>query len=299
MVLESQQAGGTLLKTAHVESWPGDTRVTGVDLAARMLAHAQQAGAIVKEGVGVSRIAQRPDGLFHVRTDVGDQALTRAVIVTAGGSPKRLGLPGEASLAGRGISWSAVRDAPMTRSRLVYVQGGSDSAVEEAAYLATFARHVVLVHRGEHLTAAKVLQERLRAVPNVRIQLQTTVAAVEANAGGVLTSLTLRHTPTGRTERVPADWLFECIGFTPNTGALPPHVRHDAMGFIITDHRMATDLPGLFAAGAVRSQYVRHVTTAVGDGTTAAVAAQHYIAAQKELERHIDRAAEIMQEITH
>jgi thioredoxin reductase (NADPH) len=164
---------------------------------------------------------------------------------------------------------------------VIAVVGGGDAAVEEADYLTRYASKVYVIHRRDELRASKILQERLFANPKVEVVWDTVVHEVKGGPSGVA-SLALENLKTGERKDLPVTGFFVFIGFTPNSGLVKQHVAHDPSGYLITDDRMMTSIPGLFAAGDLRVQLTRQVTTAVGDATTAAIAVEKYLAERKD-----------------
>jgi thioredoxin reductase (NADPH) len=203
------------------------------------------------------------------------------VILTAGGTPVKLGVPGELEYAGRGVSYCAVCDGAFFKGEVLAVVGGGDAAVEEADYLTRYASKVYIVHRRDRLRASPILQQRAFANPKIEMVWNRRVTAIVGGERGV-EHLALEDTGSGASSKLPVGGVFVFIGFRPNTGIVDGHVRHDAGGYFITDERMMTSIEGLFAAGDVRSQLTRQVTTAVGDATTAALAVEKYLAARRE-----------------
>lgn len=281
LVLERGASGGELLNTEVIEDYPGFERVEGWDLAVKFEQHAKKFGAEFATA-NVTAIHRRPDGAFDVTSDDGKTYEAPAVIVTAGGTPVKLGVPGEIEYAGKGVSYCAICDGAFFRGHTIAVVGGGDAAVEEADFLTRYAEKVYVIHRRDQFRASKVLQKRIFENPKVEIIWNTVVERAIGDSAGLLRALALKDVVTGATRELPATGLFVFIGFTPNTGIIADHVDHDAMGYLHTDTNMATSIPGLFAAGDVRVQLTRQVTTAVGDATTAAVAAEKYLTARKE-----------------
>jgi len=283
VILESRVPGGELLNTEKVEDYPGFESILGRELAERMTSHARKFGAEIRQTT-VEGIHRLPDGTFEVRTIEGDVYRAPTVILTAGGTPTKLGVPGEAEYAGFGVSYCAVCDGAFFRGHTIAVVGGGDAAVEEAEYLTRYAEKVYLVHRRDELRASKILQERLFANPKIEVLWNRRVLELKGreHAGmKELQSLVLEDTITGAVHQLPVTGCFVFIGFKPNSGLIKEHFRHDAGGYIITDDRMMTSIPGLFAAGDLRAQLVRQVTTAVGDATTAAIAVEKYLAERR------------------
>jgi thioredoxin reductase (NADPH) len=203
------------------------------------------------------------------------------VIITAGGTPVKLGVPGEADYAGRGVSYCAVCDGAFFKGEVLAVVGGGDAAVEEADYLTRYAAKVYIVHRRDELRASKILQQRAFANPKIEMIWNKRVVSIEGAEAGVR-RLALEDTVTGERSALDVGGVFIFIGFKPNTGIVQGHFTHDAGGYFVTDDRMMTSIEGLFAAGDVRSQLTRQITTAVGDATTAAIAVEKYLAARRE-----------------
>jgi thioredoxin reductase (NADPH) len=283
LILESRVPGGELLNTEKIEDYPGFESILGRELAERMTAHAKKFGAEIRQAT-VESIHRMTDGSFEVRTIEGDVYRSPTVILTAGGTPTKLGVPGEVEYAGFGVSYCAVCDGAFFRNHTIAVVGGGDAAVEEADYLTRYAAKVYLIHRRDELRASKILQERLFANPKIEVIWNRTVLALKGreNLGmKELQSLVLEDTVTRKTEELAVTGCFVFIGFKPNSGLIKEHFRHDENGYIITDDRMMTSIPGLFAAGDLRVQLVRQVTTAVGDATTAAIAVEKYLAERR------------------
>jgi thioredoxin reductase (NADPH) len=281
VVLERGFPGGELLNTELIEDYPGFESVLGHDLAEKFHTHAAKFGAEFRTSVTVERVKRLEDGSFEVVADNGDRYLAPAVIVTAGGTPIKLGIPGELEYAGKGVSYCAICDGAFFRNHTIAVVGGGDAATEEADFLTRYADKVYLIHRRDELRASKILQKRLFENTKVEVIWDTTVEKAEGDPTG-LTTLKLHNVKTGERSDLKATGLFIFVGFRPNTGIVADHVDHDEMGYIKTDPNMQTSIRGLFAAGDLRSQLTRQVTTAVGDATTAAIAAEKYLKALKD-----------------
>jgi thioredoxin reductase (NADPH) len=240
-----------------------------------MTAHAAAFGADIRQE-NVEGIARRDDGVFEVTTTRGTIYQAPTVILTAGGTPTKLEVPGELEYAGRGVSYCAVCDGAFFKGETIAVVGGGDAAVEEADYLTRYAEKVYLIHRRDELRASRILQERLFANPKIDVIWNKRVRELTGTPAG-LQSLLLEDTLTGDLTVLEATGCFVFIGFRPNTGLVKEHFAHDASGYIVTDDRMMTSIRGLFAAGDLRVQLTRQVTTAVGDATTAAIAVEKYL----------------------
>src|SRR6185436_2781238 len=221
-------------------------------------------------------------GIFETRAESGDIYEAPAVIITAGGTPIKLGVPGEIEYAGKGVSYCAICDGAFFRGHTIAVVGGGDAATEEADFLTRYADKVYLIHRRDGLRASKILQKRLFENPKVEPIWDTVVDEIQGDGKGLVHNLKLRNVKTDQPRDLAATGVFVFVGFRPNTGIIADHVEHDAMGYLITDPNMQTSIPGLFAAGDLRSQLTRQVTTAVGDATTAAIAVEKFLKSRSE-----------------
>jgi thioredoxin reductase (NADPH) len=285
VVLERGFPGGELLNTELVEDYPGFEHILGHDLAQRFHTHAAKFGAEFRTGVTITTLRKRDDGMFESIADNGDTYVSPTAIITAGGTPVKLGVPGELEYAGKGVSYCAICDGAFFRGQTIAVVGGGDAAVEESDFLTRYAEKVYLIHRRDELRASKILQRRVFENPKIEPVWDTVVESVEGDGQGLVSKLRLRNVNTGVRSDLAATGMFVFIGFRPNTGIIQGHVEHDAMGYLITDPNMQTSIPGLFAAGDVRAQLTRQVTTAVGDATTATIAAEKYLKALRDGER--------------
>ncbi|HXF96392.1 MAG TPA: thioredoxin-disulfide reductase [Gemmatimonadales bacterium] len=283
LTIERGAPGGELLNTDVIEDYIGFESIKGWELAQKMTSHAQKFGARIVTDT-VTAIRKADDGWFDVQTESGETHRAPAVILTAGGTPVKLGVPGEKEYAGKGVSYCAVCDGAFFKGEVLAVVGGGDAAVEEADYLTRYAQKVYIVHRRDRFRASRILQERAFANPKIEVIWNTIVTAIQGT-GDRVTHLALQDTVTGKTGRLEVGGVFVFIGFKPNTGIVAGHVEHDAGGYLVTDERMMTSIPGLFAAGDVRSQLTRQITTAVGDATTAAIAVEKYLTALREKEK--------------
>jgi thioredoxin reductase (NADPH) len=279
VLLERGVTGGELLNTEWIDDYPGLEHVLGRQLADMMTAHALKFGADIRQDT-VESIVRRDDGIFEVATGMGRVYEAPSVILTAGGTPTKLEVPGELDYAGRGVSYCAVCDGAFFKGEILAVIGGGDAAVEEADYLTRYAEKVYVIHRRDEFRASKILQERLFANPKIEVIWNKQVREFLGGPTG-LKSVELVDTVTGEKSSLAATGAFIFIGFKPNTGLVKQHAAHDPAGYLITDDRMMTSIPGLYAAGDVRAQLTRQITTAVGDATTAAVAVEKYLAERK------------------
>ena len=215
-----------------------------------------------------------PERFWEIETG-GRIIRSKAVIIATGVEPKKLGVPGEEELKGRGVSYCATCDGPFFREQEIGVVGGGDSAVEEALYLTRFARKVYLIHRRNALRAEKILQDRAFKNPKIEILWDTVVTKVVGQNG--VDGLEVRNVKTQEAKGLKVGGVFFYVGWLPLTGFLKGVVSLDANGYVTTDPNMATSAPGIFAAGDVRQKTLRQVATAVGDGAIAAFSAEKYI----------------------
>jgi len=276
LLIERGLPGGELLNTDLIEDYIGFESIRGPELAKLMTEHAKKFGANIVMDT-VDKIEKKDDGEFRVTTQLGKEYFAPAVILTAGGTPRKLDVPGEQEYAGRGVSYCAVCDGAFFKGEVLAVVGGGDAAVEEADYLTRYAEKVYIIHRREELRASQLIQNRALKNPKIEMILNKVVEEVEGAARGV-TALRLKDTVTGEASTLDVGGVFIFVGFTPNSGLIKGHFDHDASGYIITDNYMMTSIPGLFAAGDLRVQLTRQITTAVGDATTAAIAVEKYLA---------------------
>lgn len=276
VLLESKAPGGQLLNTALIEDYPGQESILGRDLSDIMLRQATRFGTEIVPAQ-VTCISIEGPARQRIETADGD-IRSHGVILTAGGNPRKLDVPGEAEFAGRGVSYCAVCDGAFFKGEHVAVVGGGDAAVEEGIFLTRYASRVTIVHRRREFRAQPVLFDEARRNPKIGVILDTVVDAVEG--ADRVQRVSLRNVRTSETSQLRVGGVFIFVGFTPNTGLVDAHLAHDAAGYYVTDPRtMMTNVPGVFAAGDVRSQLTRQITTAVGDATTAAIAAMRWVEA--------------------
>ena len=273
----SVTAGGALMNTTEVENFPGfRDGIMGPALMDEMRAQAERFGA---ELVADDVTSMDLDGEVKVvRDGAGNEHRARAVILAMGSGYRKLGLPREDELSGRGVSWCATCDGFFFREQAIAVVGGGDSAVEEATFLTRFGTKVSLIHRRDELRASKIMQERAFADPKLEMVWNSEVAAI--NGTDKLDSITLRDTVTGEERPLEVTGLFIAIGHDPRSELLTGQVDLDDDGYVLVDHpSTATNLPGVFAAGDLVDHHYRQAITAAGTGCAAALDAERYIAA--------------------
>ncbi|MCK6565926.1 MAG: thioredoxin-disulfide reductase [Dehalococcoidia bacterium] len=274
-VFERMVTGGQIATTDTVENFPGFPQgVNGFDLAQLMLQQAEKFGAEVKYE-GVESLERTSDGHFVVRSG-SDEYRARAVIVTAGADYAKLGVPGETELTGRGVSYCGTCDGAFFQGQEVAVIGGGDSALDEGLFVSRFASKVHVIHRRDQLRASAVLQGRAFANPRLDFTWNTVVERIEGE--GQVERVLLRNTVTGEASTMPVSGVFVFVGQVPNSHILQGLVELDAGGHALVDLAMKTTVPGLFVAGDVRIGAARQLISACGDGATAAISAEHYLA---------------------
>jgi thioredoxin reductase (NADPH) len=281
LVIDKLIPGGQILNTELIEDYPGFESILGPELAEKMRAHAERFGARIIMDEVLEVRSTGPGGRVKLVKTLEREYRAKAVIVTAGGSPVKLGVPGEEKLNAKGVSYCAVCDGPFFNGKVLAVVGGGDAAVEEGTYLTKFASKVYLIHRRDQLRAQKILQDRLFANPKVEVIWNTVVEEILGDQA--VTGLRLRNVKTGAISTLDVGGVFIFIGFRPNSHILKDEgIKLDNAGHVFTNQLMETGVPGIYAAGDIRVQLARQITTAVGDATTAAIAAEKYIEALNE-----------------
>ena len=272
VMLEKGVIGGQISLTELVENYPGVPNVNGFDLAQTMQQQAESHGMETEyvEVAGIEKTGQK----WRVRTSA-DDFIAKAVIITSGAEYNRLGVPGEERLTGKGVSYCATCDAAFFKEMEVAVVGGGDAAMDEGLFTTRYASTVHVLHRRSELRASRILQDRAFANPKMEFHWNTVVEEILGDDH--VTGVRLRDVVTDETTEMPLSAVFVFIGQHPNTTFLDGLVQMDAGKHILVDEWMRTDVPGLFAAGDVRQNSARQVASSVGDGVTAAIAADHYI----------------------
>ncbi|WP_274308016.1 thioredoxin-disulfide reductase [Solibacillus daqui] len=278
LMIERGIPGGQMASTEAVENYPGFDTILGPELSTKMFEHAKKFGAEYAYG-DVSEIIDGED--YKTIISGKKQYKTRTIIITTGAEYKKLGIPGETELGGRGVSYCAVCDGAFFKQKNLIVIGGGDSAVEEGVYLTRFADKVTIVHRRDKLRAQKILQDRAFANEKIDFIWNSTVSEIH-EVDGKVGKVTLVSTEDGSESQVETDGVFVYVGMLPLTAPFAPlNILNDA-GYIVTNEKMETAVPGIYAAGDVRDKMLRQIVTATGDGSIAAQSAQHYIEELKE-----------------
>ena len=282
ILLEGKDVGGEILNTDLIEDYPGFESVTGAELAQKMADHARKFGLKIETYAPVKQVRVEGDRKI-VELEDGTTHRAYAVIVTVGGEPVKLGVPGETEYHGRGVSYCAVCDGAFFKGNDLAVIGGGDSAFQEGLFLTRFAKKLHLVHRRSDFRAQAILQDRLLAKDMVRTVTPATVKEIGGDGTAVKWLDVARD---GEVERIPVEGVFVFVGFKPVGRQLfADHIDHDPNGYLITDQFMQTSIPGVYAAGDTRAQLAKQITTAVGDATTAVLHAERYIEELKDIER--------------
>ncbi|MDD6045449.1 MAG: thioredoxin-disulfide reductase [Clostridia bacterium] len=279
LIIEKGQDGGQIATTSELENYPGQLLEgeTGPSLVARM---AEQAAKFGCERASDEIKAVDLAGEVKKLTGSKGEYLCKALIIATGAHPRLIGCKNEEEFRGRGVSYCATCDAAFFEGLQVYVVGGGDAAVEEALYLTKFARRVTIIHRRDELRAAKSIQEKAFANPNIDFMWDTVVESVGGEE--LLSRMTVKNTKTGEITTIEADaedgifGLFGFVGLLPDSDLFSGMINMEN-GYILTDEDMRTSLPGVFAAGDVRKKSLRQVITAAADGAIAAMQAEHYI----------------------
>ena len=274
IVLERLSAGGQMVLTSQIDNYPGFADgINGVDLALQMQQQAQRFGAVTKSG-DVTRLdlnaspklIETADSAYHAKT----------VVIATGANPRELGLPGEKELVGKGVAYCAACDGMFYKGKTVVVAGGGNSAAEDALLLSRIARKVVLVHRRDTLRADKVYVDPLMKAENIEFVWNSTTEELLHDER--LTGVRVKNVHTGEYSDIECDGIFVSIGRVPATKLTEGQLEMDKSGYIIAGETTRTSIPGVFAAGDVRTKQLRQVVTAVADGAAAAHSAAEYIA---------------------
>ncbi len=277
LLLERGIPGGQMNNTAEVENYPGFDSILGPDLALKMYDGINQFG--VEHGYGnVVEVIDHQDYKEVITDDASYEA--KVVIIATGCEHRNLEVPGEAEYSGRGVSYCAVCDGAFFRNKKLIVVGGGDSAVEEAIYLTQFADEVKIVHRRDALRAQKIIQDRAFANEKISFIWDSVVEEIKGDDQKV-TGVQIKNVKTGETYEEAADGVFIYVGLIPLTQAFTSLGITDDAGWIVTDERMQTKIPGLLACGDARQKHLRQITTAVGDGGIAGQQAYQYIEENK------------------
>ena len=273
LIERNPMGGGQIVNTYEVDNYPGLPGINGFDLGTKMSEHVDRFDITRVEAevqsldlAGTEKSVQTDQGTYHAK----------CVLITSGNSPRKLGIPGEEELTGMGVSYCATCDGAFFKNRVTVVAGGGDVAVEDAIFLARGCSKVYLVHRRDQLRAAKMLQTALFAKENVEVLWDSVLTSV--NGKDQVTSVTVQNVKTQESRDLPADGVFIAVGTSPNNSFYQnTGLELDQNGYIVAGEDGVTNLPGVFAAGDVRTKRLRQVSTAVGDGANAITSVLEYL----------------------
>jgi thioredoxin reductase (NADPH) len=273
LLLEGMMVGGQMVTTDIIENYPGFSQITGAELSALMDEQAKRFGLRVETGevIGLEVIGDQ-----KLAKTAGGEYRGQAVIICTGAEYRKLGIPGEGEFTGRGVSYCATCDGAFFQDGKIVVVGGGDSALTEALFLTKFAKEITIIHRRDALRATKIYQERAFASPKIDFLWNSVVEEIKGNQ--TVESVLVKNVKSGEITEVPTEGVFMFIGIEPKTAFLKGVVALDESGYIIADeNNLETSVEGIFAAGDARKKLLRQVATAVGDGATAAFAAEKYL----------------------
>lgn len=278
VLVEKGIPGGQVALTKGVENYPGYLEISGFDLCEKFLQHAKSYDLeIVQQEV----TAVEPGLGFHsIRLANGTVLNARAVILAPGGTARTLNVPGEKDNFGKGVSYCATCDGFFFRDKTVIVVGGGDTALEDALYLSKITKHVYLAHRRDEFRGSRILQQRVKSEPKIEILFNTVVTEIKSDEQGVVGAF-LKDTQTGGEREIAVDGVFIFVGFSPNNQLVPAGIRTNSNGFVVTDEKCETSIPGIFAVGDLRQKYANQIVIAAADGCVAALASAHYVEMKK------------------
>lgn len=264
--------GGQIVNTYEVDNYPGMPGMNGMELGEAMAAHAEKFGiSPYRENV----VSIESEGEIKVIRTKKNEYRARAVILACGAEHRKLGIPGEEEFSGMGVSYCATCDGAFFKERTAVVIGGGNTAAEDAAFLARICRKVFVVHRREKMRADQILQERLLSYENVEMVWDSVPLAIEGT--DQVNALRIRNVKTEEERVLPTDGVFIAVGIVPNTALFRNFVQLDENGYIVAGEEGLTNIPGVFAAGDIRTKSLRQVVTAVSDGANAVASVQRYL----------------------
>lgn len=271
VIEKNPMSGGQVLNTYEVDNYLGLPGINGFDMGMKFREHAEkmqaefvEADVLGVEDLGEYKLVKTADGNYE----------SKAVIIASGASHSHLGVPGEEEFGGMGVSYCATCDGAFFRGKTVAVIGGGDVAVEDAIFLARACEKVYLIHRRDSLRAAQSLQNTMLALPNVEVCWDSVVESI--NGDGQVNSLTMLHKPDGERRELPVQGVFIAVGIKPNSESFISNIASDEKGYLIAGEDCATSMPGVFAAGDIRTKKLRQIVTAVADGANAVEGVQEF-----------------------
>ena len=275
LLITGNELGGQIALTTEVENFPGfDEAIQGPELVERMQRQAERFGAeVLTDYVTDIDVTSQP---FIVRTASGQEFKSKSIIAATGASPRRMGVPNEERLTGRGVSYCATCDGFFFRGKAIAVIGGGDSALQEALFLTKFASKVRVIHRRDSLRAGATLQRRARENPKIEFVWNSVVTNV--NGENKVESIMVKDIKTGTSADLPVDGVFVYIGHLPNNQLFLDKLAMDEEGYLVTDKLMRTSMPGIFAAGEIQDHRFKQAATSAGQGVAAAMECEKYLA---------------------
>lgn len=282
LVITGHTLGGQVSLTYEIENYPGFPEgLSGQELVELMKTQAERFGARFKMFSAVTSVDFSGEPPYRIKTDDDAEYLADAVIVTVGANPRYLKVPGEQKYTGNGVSYCATCDGFFFRDKHVVVVGGGDSALEEGLFLTKFASKVDIIHRRDELRAGAALQKRAFANDKINFIWDTVVTEIQGD-GTRVQSVRLQNVKTGEERDYPTDGVFIFIGHDPNSDLFDGQLDRDPFGYVLTDREMRTNIEGVFAAGEIQDRIYRQVATSVGQGTSAAMSCERWLAAREE-----------------
>lgn len=274
ILIEKSVTGGQIIVTDWIENYPGFPEgISGYDLARKMAEQAKKFGLEIETNEVIA--VDCTEKIKKIK--LNDKVITaHTIIIATGASPRTLGITGEDTYYGRGVSFCATCDGPFFNNSVVAAVGGGDTAIQESIFLTKFVKKIYVIHRRDKLRAAKILQEQAFANKKIEFVWDSVLTDISGSSDQVK-KITVKHMKTGDTKDINVDGCFIWIGIKPNTAFLKHTIQLDEYGFIIAGSRMETSVPGVFAVGDGRNTPVRQIASAIGDGAIAAISTEHYI----------------------
>lgn len=274
VIEKNMMSGGQIINTYEVDNYPGIPGISGFDLAVKFREHCDKLGAHFIEGDVVK--FQVKDGIKIVTLENGEEYSAKAVIIATGAVTRKLGVKGEEELSGMGVSYCATCDGAFFKNRTTVVVGGGDVAVEDAIYLARLCKKVYVIHRRNEFRAAKTLVTQLKKLDNVEIIWDSVVE--EILGANMVEGVKVKNVKTQENSHISADGVFIAVGYTPESKVYQDVVEVDQAGYIIADETGATNVPGVCAAGDIRTKALKQIITAASDGANAITTVEKYLA---------------------